>query len=556
MTLYALLLNQIMGQCYISPPAGHRAGRSLSGRAHDMKTSSAFTTRFVCRIPAALATVVLLCFVGIAQTPGTLDPSFGSGGQVQFAVGTEDRVNAMVLQPDGKIVLAGRSRPGAVRFDFALARFNPDGTVDTSFGNGGRVITPLGVQGSPEDEASALALQPNGKIIAVGSARTTGGNLTHSGVVRYNSNGTLDTTFGNAGIAIIDHAVNRAVVVQADGKIVCAGGGGSSQLADFQISRLLPNGTPDPSWGNGGHVTLDFAGSGDGVWALAIQPDGKIIAAGQSRLLGDDDNFAAARFNADGTLDPSFGTGGKVTTDFDGSTDIAYAVTLQSDGKIILAGQPRTGTNEWQFGLVRYNPDGSLDNNFGIQGRTRTDFGVFDIAFSVKVQPNGKIVTAGVIGGTATGFAVSRHNPDGSIDQGFGQGGKATAYFEVTDEAHAVAIQPDGKIVVGGFADGGSIIGQFAVARFFGDPFTGATGSVTGRVVNANGQAINGARLSLNDDFGKRLEARTNGFGIYQFPGLPLGRTYTVSVVARQATFATIPLLVNGDLEINLHAEP
>jgi uncharacterized delta-60 repeat protein len=491
-----------------------------------------------------------------AQTPGTLDPSFGSGGKVQFAVGTEDRVNAMVLQPDGKIVLVGRTRPGAVRFDFAVARLNADGTIDTGFGTGGRVVTSLNVQGSPEDEASAVALQPNGKIVVVGSARTTGGGLTHSGIVRYNPNGTLDSTFGNGGIAIVEHAVNRAVALQSDGKIVVGGGGGSAQLANYQIARLLPNGALDPTWDGDGHLTLDFDGSGDGVWALLIQPDGKIVAAGQSRLLGEDDNFAIARFNPDSTLDTTFGVGGKVRTDFDGSTDIAYAATLQSDGKIVLAGQARTGTNEWQFGLARYNPDGSLDNLFGVQGRARTDFGVFDIAFSVKVQPNGKIVTAGVIGGTSTGFAVSRHNPDGTIDQGFGFAGKATTYFESIDEGHAVAIQPDGKIVVGGFANGGAIIGQFAAARFFGDAFTGSTGSVSGRVFGPNGQPVGAARLSLNDEMGLRLAARTNAFGYFQFNDVALGHAYTLTVITRDMTFTAVPVLVNGNVTLELRAEP
>lgn len=483
-----------------------------------------------------------------------LDPSFGGDGQVQTAVGTEDRGNAMVLQPDGKIVVAGRTRPGAVRFDFALARYNADGSLDTTFGGGdGTVITSLSALAS-DDEALALALQPNGKIIAVGSMRNTGGGLIASGVIRYNADGTLDSTFGNGGIAIVDRAVDKAVALQTDGKIVIGGGGGSSQLADYQITRLLPNGSPDPTFGVGGHVTIDFAGSGDGVWGLAIQSDGKIVAGGQTRLLGDDDNFAVARLNPDGGLDTGFGSGGKVATDFDGSTDVGYAVTLQSDGRIIVAGQARTGTNEWAFGLVRYRIDGSIDTGFGNNGRVRTDVGIVDVAFAVKVQPNGKIVAAGLIG--PGGFAVTRYNSDGTIDSSFGTGGIALAFFEGTDQARAVAIQPDGKIVVAGTADGGAIIGQFALARFFGDPFTGATGSISGRVLDANGNPARLAIVSLGGEQGGRVYTTINPFGYYRFSGLPLGSRYAISVVSKRNTFTIQPVLVNGAVPLDLQAEP
>ena len=165
--------------------------------------------------------------------PGDLDPSFGVGGKVSTPIETEDRGNAMVLQPDGKLVLGGRSRPGATRFDFALARYNPDGSLDPTFGIGGAVLTSLERAGAPDDEIFALALQPDGKTIAVGSAVTFGsGALISSGIVRYNPDGSLDPTFGSGGIVLI--------------------------TADFRLSRFNPDGSLDPTFGVGGNVDLDW----------------------------------------------------------------------------------------------------------------------------------------------------------------------------------------------------------------------------------------------------------------------------------------------------------
>ena len=504
-------------------------------------------------------TLSLSLFIGIStggsaqgQTPGTLDPSFGVSGKVQTAVGTEDRGNAMVLQPDGKIVVAGKTRPGAVRFDFALARYNVDGSLDSNFGTAGRVITSLSTLAS-DDEAWALALQPNGKIIAVGSMRNTGGGLVATGVVRYNPDGSLDPSFGTGGIVLLERAVDRAVALQADGKIICGGGGGSSQLADYQITRLNRDGTPDSTFGSGGHVTIDFAGSGDGVYGLAVQPDGKIIAAGRSRLLGDDDNFAVARLNPDGSLDNTFGTGGKVATDFNSEADFGFAVALQPDAKIVVAGQARTGTNEWSFGLVRYNVDGTLDTTFGVDGRVRTDFGIVDSANAIKLQPNGKIVAAGLIG--PGGFALARYNPDGSLDSTFSGTGKTTVFFEGIDEGRAVVVQPDGKIVVAGTANGGGIIGQFALARFFGDPFLSETGSISGRAFASDGAPLRYATISIIDSAGISRYAQTNPFGYFRFLNLPLGAQYTMIVASKRHNVIAPPIVVSGNMQVDLLEE-
>ncbi len=334
---------------------------------------------------------ILLSFTGFAfAAPGDLDPTFGTGGRVQVSVGSEALAYAAVLQPDGKIIVGGKARTNRNYADFILARFNPDGNLDPTFGTGGVVSTNLNITSAPRYEIHAIALQPDGKIVATGSVRTTGGSLVSTGIVRYNPNGSLDTTFGSGGIIIFDAGAVRAVVVQPDGKIVFGGGGGSSSLANFQFVRLNSNGTADATFGTNGTVIIDFNGSGDGIYGLALQTDGKIVGVGQSRILGGDDNFGVARLNPDGSLDTTFGTGGKVTTDFAELQDYGFAVTIQPDGKILVAGQAQPQSNDWDFGLVRYNIDGSLDTTFGNGGKVTTPFGVVDGAFAVKLQSNGK----------------------------------------------------------------------------------------------------------------------------------------------------------------------
>ncbi len=198
------------------------------------------------------------------------------------------------------------------------------------------------------------------------------------------------------------------------------------------------------------------------------------MAVGQSRTApsdGTSDNFAAARLLPNGSLDPAFGSGGKVTTNFGTQSDVAFAVVIQPDGKIVLSGRAvPPQTNAFDFGLVRYNADGSLDSTFGIGGKVTTNFlnGV-DAAYAVKLQSDGKVVAAGVRGGTSTAFGLARYNMNGSPDSTFGSGGLTEIFFEGRDEARALLIQPDGKIVAAGTANGGASIGDFALVRYQGD---------------------------------------------------------------------------------------
>jgi len=400
---------------------------------------------------------LLLAFQLVAASsaqaaPGDLDTSFGTGGKVTTDFGNGDVAHAVVLQPDGKIVAAGRS----VR-DFALARYQPDGTLDTTFSTDGKVTTDIA---GGDDVALAVALQPDGKIVAAGSAST--GATEDFALARYNPDGTLDTTFSTDGKVTTDFAggndVARDVALQPDGKIVAAGASGS----DFALARYNPDGTLDTTFSTDGKVTTDFAGGHDEANAMALQPNGKIVAAGFADTRETFD-FALARYKRRGTLDPSFSKDGKVTTDIAGSDDFASGVAFAPDGKIVAAGNTIAATLD--FAVARYKRHGTLDPSFSTDGKVTTDFASGnDFNFAVVVQPDGKIVAAGIATTPGDDFGLVRYNPDGTLDLTFGGDGKVTTDIAGDDQASDLALQPDGKIVVAGIAFG--FTEDFALARY------------------------------------------------------------------------------------------
>jgi uncharacterized delta-60 repeat protein len=392
---------------------------------------------------------------------GDLDPSFGTGGKVttDFAAGG-DQATAVAVQADGKLVAAGTAFTGQFS-DFALARYNPDGTLDPSFGTGGKVTTNIDGGGN---DATALAIQADGKLVVAGSAFTGAG--VDFAVARYNPDGTLDANFGTGGKVTTDFAGGfdqaNALIVQADGKLVVAGSTEFTAI-DFALARYNPDGTLDASFGTGGQVVTDLGGT-DRAFALAVQ-GGKLVAAGLTFTTNGD--FGLVRYNADGTLDASFGAGGKVTTDFAGFTDWAFALAVQG-GKLVAAGRAGFEGND-DFALVRYNPDGTLDASFGTGGKVTTDFGrsggSFDEARALVVQGSRLVATGNV--GPFFDFGLARYRASGTLDRSFGMGGKVTTDFAgQTDEAFALAVQGDGKLVAAGLALGQFGEMDFALARY------------------------------------------------------------------------------------------
>lgn len=396
-----------------------------------------------------------------AQTAGTLDPTFGNGGKVTTSFGGRgDEGHSVVMQRDGKLVVAGSTTKLDETTDFALVRYNSNGTRDRTFGTGGKVTTSFG----DFDFVGALVLQSEGKIVAAGV--TIVNASPNFAVARYNSNGTLDPSFGTGGKVITGFGGDAqafATAAQADGKVVVAGYAHINGGFNFALARYNSNGTLDGSFGAGGRKTIPFGPvSVAQANALAIQRDGKIVVAGASNITTAPD-FALARLNTDGSLDTTFGNGGQVVTNF-GGVDEAFAVALQTDGKIVAAGV--TGSD---FALARYSSNGTLDATFGSSGTVTTDFaGSNDVVLGVAIRSDGKIVAAGrAFVSARIDFAVARYNNDGTLDSGFGVGGKTTTHFAggSTDQASSVAIQPDGKTVVAGtaFVNANN---RFALARY------------------------------------------------------------------------------------------
>ncbi|MDX3539480.1 calcium-binding protein [Streptomyces sp. MB09-01] len=416
--------------------------------------------RIAAAVVLGLALAVALPGAALAA-PGDLDPTFGGGdGMVTTDLGASEAAADVAVQPDGKIVAVGGDTTDFFG-NFAAVRYNADGSLDTTFGDGGKVSTDIA---GGSDTANGVALQADGKIVVVGTSENLEGGVAWFTVVRYNPDGTLDTTFDGDGKAVTDFGGGGAdqgsdVAVQADGKIVAAGGvGGLFALARYNAL----DGSLDTTFDGDGKVLTSFAGiqGGGTAYGLALQADGRIIAAGEMTegLVRD---FALARYNANGTLDTSFSGDGRVTTDL-GSMDTAQDVMVQSDGRIVAVG----GSSPGVFSLARYHADGTLDTTFDGDGRVTTNLGGpqgGSSAYDVVQQSDGKLVA---VGGGNGDFALARYLTDGSLDTGFGGGdGTVATNFGGADLAHSVALLPDGRLVAAG---GGGAAEDFALARYEG----------------------------------------------------------------------------------------
>ncbi len=328
------------------------------------------------------------------------------------------------------------------------------GALDTTFDTDGIVTTSITSGG---DIATGVAVQADGRIVAVGNAYALSNTDADFTVTRYLSNGSLDTSFGTAGIVTtsIGSGFDEAfdVAIQGDGKIVVAGRTNSSGTYQFAVARYNVNGSLDTSFDGDGIATTSVGGIQDIGTSLALSADGKIVVAGWS-LNGSNQDFALVRFNSDGSLDSTLDGDGKVTSDF-GSSESASDVEIQADGRIVLAGFGGVG-----FLLARYNPDGTLDSTFDGDGVAQTASEIFGgAADAIEIQADGKIVAAGAtFNGVDSDFAVARYNVDGTLDPSFGGDGVVvTGGLGPNETASAVAIQDDGRIVVGGvFRDASS----------------------------------------------------------------------------------------------------
>jgi uncharacterized delta-60 repeat protein len=431
-----------------------------------------------------IAIVAVLSLAGVGLTPasaspGTLDVSFGVGGSVRSNLGgTYDWAYATAIQPDGRILAAGVSNAKGT-YDFALARYTATQELDPTFGDGGVVLTDFR---KSYDWAYALALQPDGKIVVAGVSDAN--ESKDFALARYNADGTLDASFGDGGLVIEEFRpltadIIHGIAIQPDGRIVVAGVTYEDVLTtrphgDFMVARYLPDGSDDLSFGIRGVITTDFADqSFDEPYAVVVQSDGKIVVGGYSNsgagpgVLFGADQLALVRYLANGLLDPSFGEGGKVVFDGGSLDERLLALALGPDGSLLAAGYVN-GERRSDLFLARFDRDGALTKGFG---NSRKGFSVNDLGTnserlsSLVLQPDGKIVAGGqtAVSNNAD-FAVFRFDEKGLFDPAFGRDGVASFDFGGReDRVHAVALQPDGKIVAVGQSEA-----DFAVVRFNG----------------------------------------------------------------------------------------
>ena len=536
------------------------------------------------RARKALAAMVAASLVFVALLPRARasddclnDPTFGRDGKVftnfffDQGLGSSDAAKAVAVQPDGKIVVAGYSSDA-----FALARYNANGSLDQSFGSGGKVRHDFTAQ--YVEYATAVAIQPDGKIVVAGTLIQTGYDF---GLLRYNSNGSPDDgsvndstpgdSFGHAGQVITNfqsasYDFGMAMVLQPDGKIIVAGGvnldlSNNSLGYQFALARYNSNGVLDQSFGTGGKVVKRIKDSCSSYAnAVALQTDGKIVAGGNTLCPDNNDDFALARYNTNGSPDDglahdstpadSFGTEGKVTTDFYFGHDEASGIVIQPDGKIVLAGtvQILDGSSDLDFGMARYNTDGSVDESFG-GGWVVTDFlGDDDIAHGLAVQSNGKLVVAGSASRSPwrLDFALARYTSEGFLDNTFGDDGLVITNILFYDEASAVAIQPDGKIVAAGrtLSNYAAHSYEIALVRYLADgtipepklssltltsnKISGCDGSLIGTLMLCSPAPLGGLTVQLSDNLASA--------SVPQSVIVPEGATYVSFDIATTTT--------------------
>jgi uncharacterized delta-60 repeat protein len=385
---------------------------------------------------------------------GTLDPSFSGDGLQVIDIGGRldaDELGEVALQADGKIVAGGATSDG-----LAVVRLNPAGTLDPSFSGDGMLLTAVPPNTLVPEEFGAVAIQPDGKIVVTGGASSMV-------IARYNSDGTPDTTFAGDGLLTGPPGNVKDLLVQPDGKLAVAGYGFDSNLPNaFSVARLNADGSFDNSFSGDGIQTTATFGFNP-ARALVRQPDGKLVAAGGSMV---------ARYETDGTADDSFSEDGQHSP----ANTSVFGLALQPNGKLLLAGRSIFQPT-FDFAVERLNADGTPDDQYGNAGVALTDFGFGDQISSVALQPNGTAVVAGQAESAApdffpeADFALARYTGDGQPDTTFSGDGRQTTNLQVTSRnfASAVAVQPNERIVVGGYTSTFETDGGFELARYLSD---------------------------------------------------------------------------------------
>lgn len=386
---------------------------------------------------------------------GTLDSTFGTAGVVNINDGSYNKLAEIALQSDGKLVMAG-----TYSYDIKTIRLNTNGTLDTTFNGTGKVTGNLAT-----DETRSVAIQADGKIVVLGFKYDFAAHTSEYFLLRYNSNGTLDTTFNSTGVVLASINKNKSnrpctVKIQTDGKIVLSGTSYLTYNNDIAILRFNTNGTLDTTFNETGKVTSGILANGsDDLGKLAVQSDGKILATGYTTTY----NLSVVRYNANGSLDTSFNNKGIVTDNFAHpyytNQPSATAVLSQTNGKVLLIGNYLGNSNTGEIFIRRYNANGSIDNTFGNSGTASLNINSnWTYSNSATLQSDGKIVITGVSRFDTTNNVVTliRYNSTGTLDTTFNGTGFLNTSISANSEGNTIAVQPDGKILVGGWVTNGA----------------------------------------------------------------------------------------------------
>lgn len=440
----------------------------------------------------ALAIALVLTPVA-AAADGDLDFGFGTGGVVVTTVsGAQLTPSSLVVQPDGKYIVAGQLL-SAAGGQFAVVRYQPNGSIDTSFGDGGFATTGFGTLGAI---ASAIALSPDGDVVVGGTSFDFATGPTWA-LARFNADGALDSAFGTGGKRLFAFAPGSMggihdLALDASGKIVATGGGPGFPATGIGVARFLGDGSLDTSFGDVGRSVVAFDDDLTVGGDLALDRDGNLLVSGQTG--GGTTEAFVARLTPDGALDATFAIGGRTILPLDGFFNSAGTMTVTSDGGVLVIG--RTFSTGPSSVVARLSPDGSVDTSFGGDGVVAVPVA---IAARALVQADGKVIVVGTAGDplfAQTQFAAVRLTPDGATDTSFGNGGAVIT--AVGPDAHVV----DGAIAGGGVTLAGRITGSGVLARYtiatnvpfasFAPRATLGAGTVDLRASFALGDASNG----------------------------------------------------------------
>ena len=481
------------------------------------------------------------------QTTGSLDISFANNGISTVDRSTFESNVAFAVQPDGKVVTVGFSEDLGTS-KLTVFRYLPAGNLDETFANQGVFE---GTFNAVTNHAQAVALQPDGKILVAGyvtSIQPIKQNNEDLLVLRFNANGTLDNTFGLNGVQKLNLEFNeRPVGIQltSDNKILIAGTEFKSTTANFFVYRLNSNGNVDNTFGTDGVKRVFIT---NGAWnychAMTLQPDGKILLAGEVKSFTGF-SFALIRLEANGDYDTSFSGDGKTTNNIGSTDDGATAMALQADGKILLGGYSVTTNSKTALVLTRFNPDGSLDGTFGASGDILMQLGTDYCSIAdLCLTPSGKIMVAGTAKRYPSyfDFFLARFKSDGSLDTDFGDQGVAyTDYEGHYDGITDAQILPDGKLLVAGMGvKPSNSISEFLLARYWIGESSGIQEITQGVAAAwAYPNPTSARRITLNYEL---TEASSVSHLLYSSSGVLLATLSTDTQVAgKQKVALTLP---------------